>query len=129
MTALMEAVNAKFGRPAVPLKSLYEIDKDGDIFPLTEIKELQHDRLYYVLNINEELPRLRSMEQFFGRLATEQGLNNENLLVIQTVFLEQGISLPQLLATGPSGITDEKLEKYGILQGGLRISILQVLRR
>jgi hypothetical protein len=131
MTALIEAVNTKFGHPAIPLKSLYEIDNHGNIFPLTDIKEIQRDHLYYALNTNEELPKnqfSQEMEDFFLDLK-ENELVDAELSLIRKRFAVHMIKFGMLFGEEELAITDEKLEKFGITQGGLRIAILSAIQR
>ena len=71
------------------------------------------------------------MEQFFGKL--EEALKNsvkkpQQMNQVRAVFYKEDIEYDQLMASDDLALTDEKLEKYGIKQGGLRTAILAVVR-
>jgi hypothetical protein len=68
------------------------------------------------------------MEQFFDKLKMEECKSDEQVKKVRDVFSDQDIEFKQLMATGDLAITDAKLEKYGITQGGLRTAILSVIK-
>jgi hypothetical protein len=68
------------------------------------------------------------MNEFFERLKTERNRPESDIIKLKNVFTEQGILFDDLMETGELAITDAKLEKYGITQGGLRTSILSVIK-
>ncbi len=110
--------------------------KDGEsYFLLTEIDELPA--------IHRSLPAIhrsviRNMEEFYVKLKTDADMTDQQVGIAKDVFSKEGklsilnvkgISFKQLIETGDLAITDEKLEKYGIKQGGLRTAILSVIER
>ncbi|KAJ3399699.1 hypothetical protein HDU80_007677 [Chytriomyces hyalinus] len=68
------------------------------------------------------------METFFAILEEDQGLEPDDIKAIRAVFATQKIRFKQLMAVGDLAITDEKLEKDGIKERGLRTAILSVIR-
>ncbi|KAI8892734.1 hypothetical protein BC833DRAFT_610787 [Globomyces pollinis-pini] len=67
-------------------------------------------------------PTFTTMEQFYAKLRKEVEIPDAVETFVMPVFNAQLIGSRQL-----SSITDAKLEKYGIIQGGLRDAILKVL--
>ena len=67
-----------------------------------------------------------AMEQFFGKL--EEALKNSVKQQMNQVLYKEDFEYDQLMASDDLALTDEKLEKYGIKQGGLRTAILAVIR-
>ncbi|KAJ3262125.1 hypothetical protein HDU77_000483 [Chytriomyces hyalinus] len=68
------------------------------------------------------------METFFATMKEDQELEPDEIEAIRAVFLTPKIKFKHLMAVGDLAISDEKLEKYGIMQGGLRTSILSVIK-
>jgi hypothetical protein len=68
------------------------------------------------------------MKEFFEMLKMDEGKSDEQVEKVRDVFSEQDIEFKQLMETGDLAITDSKLEKYGITQGGLRTAILSVIK-
>jgi hypothetical protein len=68
------------------------------------------------------------MEHFFGKLKTEQDLDDDDVQTIKVCFGNEKIKIKQLMATGELAITDVKLKEYGMTQGGLRTAILSVIK-
>ncbi|KAI8892208.1 hypothetical protein BC833DRAFT_612386 [Globomyces pollinis-pini] len=132
LEALIQAVSEKVQIPQ-PIKLLYTIE-DNDTIIVTDVKDLREGRLYYALTVNEELPKKQTgnfsveMERFFDKLKMEEGKSDEQVKKVRDVFYEQDIEFKQLMATGDLAMTDAKLEKYGITQGGLRTAILSVIK-
>ena len=132
MKNLLWVIGKKFETTA-PIKSLYLLE-DGDIVLVNDVKDLREDFVYNSLTVNEELPKKqtvkfsRNMEEFFERLRTEQELDDDDMEIIKGSFGKQKIKFKNLMATGDLALTDWDLEKYGILQGGLRKAILSVIK-
>lgn len=132
LPALIEAVQKKFPL-ALGVKKLYRLD-EGTPIVVTDVSDLRDGFLYHVLAGSEELPGKRttkftaSMEEFFQRLKTEQDMSDSQVEKAKECFAAQHIKIKQLMATGELALTDEKLKKYGITQGGLRFAILAIIR-
>ena len=67
------------------------------------------------------LPKFETIEAFYKALKNED-LDEDEIQEIRSVFIQQKIKSKHL-----PRLNDEKLEKYGIIQGGLREAILSVL--
>jgi len=120
----------KLARPLQ--KFLYAIE-DGDALVVTDVKNLREGLLYYVLATFEMIPQKKTakfstMEEFFGKLKTEEDMPDDLVEMTKEKFGLQGINFKQLMKTGELAITDAELEKYGINQGGLRKAILSVIK-
>ena len=63
-----------------------------------------------------------NMENFYAALVKHGGLDDEEIAMVPTVFKEQHINFRIL-----SRLTEAELQADGIVQGGLRKSILAVL--
>lgn len=63
-----------------------------------------------------------TMDDFYKALIVNEKLEADEIEEIQTVFKNQRIKVHHF-----PRLTDKKLEKYGIRQGGIRESILVVL--
>jgi hypothetical protein len=63
-----------------------------------------------------------SMDEFYEALKQIEDWEEEDTDAVKKVFKEQRIKLSQL-----SSLTDAKLEKYGLFQGGLREAVLSVI--
>ncbi|KAJ3267646.1 hypothetical protein HDV01_004585 [Terramyces sp. JEL0728] len=124
LSDLIQAVQNKFNVPA-PIKSIFRL-RDGNPVIVTDVKDLRADFLYYVLTVNEELPKKKTtfsnMEEFYGKLKTEQGLNDIHIEIIKQVFNDQIIGFQQL-----NTLTDEELKECGLQQVGFRKAILKVI--
>jgi hypothetical protein len=83
---------------------------------------------YYVETEDDFVQTFSSMEEFFEMLRTERKRPESDIEKVKAVFTEQAILFDDLIATGDLALTDEKLEKYGIAQGGLRTAILAVIK-
>jgi uncharacterized ubiquitin-like protein YukD len=133
ISEVISSVDSLFSQP-VPFKMLYRLAEDGSIHQLKNVKDLREGFLYYALTVNEELPRKQTakfspeMEQFFQKLKTDEDMSDEQVAMAKEIFGLQGITFKQLMKTGHLAITDAKLEKYGITQGGLRTAILSVIK-
>ena len=68
------------------------------------------------------------MEKFFERLENEQGLDNDDLVMIKDCLGKQKIKFKQLMATGELALTNDKLERISISQLGLRTAILAIIQ-
>ena len=75
-----------------------------------------------LLSASREARAFASMEEFHEALKSEEGLDDRQLSIIQAALKKEEIGFKQL-----PRLTDEKLEKYGLKQGGLREAILAVL--
>ena len=123
---LMKAISKKFGNPIIPLKSIYLKQNDVAI-EVTDVTDLMDKETYYVLNVNEQLPKKQevvkfsTMEDFFDKLKSEQLLEDDEVKIIKDVFAYQKIKFMNLKKT-----TDEKLKEDGIKERGLRDAILAV---
>ena len=62
------------------------------------------------------------MEKFYHALAEIEEMDNEEIAIIKSNFIKEKIRVKHL-----PRLTDEKLKKCGIWQGGLRESILMLL--
>lgn len=126
---LIQEVQRKFKLP-IPIKKLYRLDNYFKVV-VTDISDLRQDFLYYISTVNEveekDLIIDRKMQAFYKKLKTEEDMTEEQIEMTKTAFSSQGITFKQLMKTGKLAITDEKLEKYGIVQGGLRTAILSVI--
>ncbi len=70
----------------------------------------------------------KDIEEFIDKLKTLRKRPETDIQKVKEIFTEQGILFDDLMATGELALTDAKLEKYGIAQLGLRISILAVIK-
>ena len=126
------AVSEKFQIPQ-PIKLLYTIE-DNDPIIVIDVKDLREGFLYYALTFNDKLPKKQTakfsgeMEQFSDKLKNYQECDDDDIQTIKDCFGKQKIRFRQLMATDELAITDEKLKEYGIFQGGLRTSILAVVK-
>jgi hypothetical protein len=68
------------------------------------------------------------MEEFLSNIKTDEGLTDEELILIKEVFTKEKIKFKQLMKTGELAITDMELKEYGIKQGGLRKAILTFIK-
>ena len=84
----------------------------------------------YYVETEEDLVQKFSpeMEEFFVKLKTDQDMSDDHVEIVKEKFGEQGITFKHLMATGELSLTDQKLKEYGIAQGGLRTSILSVIK-
>ena len=132
MKNLLWVIGKKFETTA-PIKSLYLLE-DGDIVLVNNVKDLRNGFSYNSLTINEELPKKqpfefsRNMEDFFERLKVDEDMSEAQVKIAREKLGEQRVRFKQLMATGDLALTDSVLEKYGILQGGLRKAILSVIK-
>ena len=69
------------------------------------------------------------MTGFYDKLKSEKELDDEDIETIKGCFGKQKIKFSMLMEVGDLAITDGKLEKYGITQGGLRTAILAVIKK
>ncbi|EGF76381.1 expressed protein [Batrachochytrium dendrobatidis JAM81] len=85
---------------------------------------------HYYIETEDDLapPKFTTMEEFFGRLKTEEDLDDEEIDIIKDCFTKQKLKIKQLMATGDLAMTDEKLKEIGISQLGLRTAILAVIK-
>ncbi|TPX64306.1 hypothetical protein CcCBS67573_g08445 [Chytriomyces confervae] len=114
---------------------LFHLEADGTKVFATEIGQFEGGMKYQldsVLNQDEVPPKFTpmstDMETFFAILEEDQGLEPDDIKAIRAVFATQKIRFKQLMAVGDLAITDEKLEKDGIKERGLRTAILSVIR-
>ncbi|KAI8903034.1 hypothetical protein EDD86DRAFT_251905 [Gorgonomyces haynaldii] len=131
MDELLEELQQKLNL-APPLQKLLYMIEDGEFVLVKDVKDLRAGLLHYVLTVNEQLPKKQTvkfttMEEFFVKLKTDEGMSDEQVETAKQKISEQGITFKQLMASGKHAMTDEKLEKYGIQQGGVRTAILQVI--
>lgn len=130
LPALIEAVQKKF--PSAPeVKKLYHLRERNPVV-VTDFTDLREGFLYYALAGFEELPKKQTtkfttLQEFFDKLKTEEEMSDAQVEKAKDSFTAQGITFKQMMATGHLALTDEKLEKYGISQGGLRTAILSVI--
>ena len=68
------------------------------------------------------------MEGFFTALKEQEELADDEVDLVKATFAAQKIKFRQLMKTGELAITDEKLEKIGIKELGLRTAILSVIK-
>ncbi|KAI8838569.1 hypothetical protein BJ741DRAFT_576896 [Chytriomyces cf. hyalinus JEL632] len=66
------------------------------------------------------------MDKFFATLKDEYELDPCDIENIRAVFAAQRIKFKQLMAVGEFAITDEKLEKFGIKEYGLRTDLCEI---
>ena len=100
------------------MKKVYEKEWSG----------LQDEAEYFVETEDDLLQKFTTMESFYERLRTERKRPHSEIDIVKAVFRDQGILFDELIVTGDLALTDEKLQKYGISQGGLRTAILSVIR-
>jgi hypothetical protein len=97
---------------------------------INEVEAVITNETYFVTTAKESVPvpvspaTFTTMEEFYEMLRKDQGLGGDDVKIIKGVFDKEKIMVKQL-----PRLTDEKLEKYGLLQGGLREAILAVLRK
>ncbi len=117
--------------------------QNGKVVEMKEISDFKDGESYFLLTEIDELPAIhrsviRNMEEFYVKLKTDADMTDQQVGIAKDVFSKEGklsilnvkgISFKQLMETGDLAITDEKLEKYGIKQGGLRTAILSVIER
>ena len=90
---------------------------------------LKPDVVYYVETEEDLVPKFNpGIEDFYERLRSERLRSDEEILLVKSVFEEQGINFQDLMTTGDLALTEEKLEKIGIKRMGLRTAILSVIR-
>ena len=68
------------------------------------------------------------MDEFFDKLKRQRKRPEADIEKVKKVFAEQGILFDDLMGTGELALTDEKLEKIGISQLGLRTAILAIIQ-
>jgi hypothetical protein len=100
------------------LKKVCEMDLSG----------LKAEGQYYVETEDDFVQKVTTMDEFFQRLRMEQDMSKAQVEKAKERFASQGITFKQLMATGDLALTDEKLEKIGISQLGLRTAILAIIR-
>jgi hypothetical protein len=76
----------------------------------------------FIPNANKRKRGFESMDEFYKALESIVGWEMEDTEIVKRVFGVQRIKLPQLIT-----LTDAKLEKYGLIQGGLREAVLSVI--
>jgi hypothetical protein len=118
---------------ALLLKFMLYTMEDNDAIVVTDVKDLREGFLYYALTVNEELPkretvRFTTLEEFFEKLKTDQDLDENDVQIIKDCLEKQKIKFKQLMNTGELAMTDQKLNEYGVAQGGLRTAILAVIK-
>ena len=86
--------------------------KDGEKY----IVETDEVKVIQTTTFSEE------MKKFFDKLKTEQELDDDEIEIIKKVFKDERIKFKQLKT-----LTDEKLEKCGIKQLGLREAIVALI--
>jgi hypothetical protein len=113
------------GTPCPALASLYKNGRlcyfNGATFPgRLSLVEAKVESLCF--KKGENSPRhFKNMQEFYDALR-DNDCDNEDIRIISDVFQKQRIKVKQL-----QRLTDEKLEKYGFKQRGLREAILAVL--
>jgi hypothetical protein len=76
----------------------------------------------FIPNSKKRKREFQSMDDFYKALESIFGWEREDTEIVETVFGLQRIKLSQLTT-----LTDAKLEKYGLIQGGLREAVLSVI--
>jgi hypothetical protein len=116
----------------VQLKKLDESGEVGDEIPIDVplYSVAGSERLILLISVipiisigSDHSRTISDMNQFFEVLKSIDGWEEEDSLIVEKVFKEQRIKFSQL-----STLTDAKLEKYGLIQGGLREAVLSVIR-
>ena len=112
-------------------REIYHYLPHGGHSYVSELSALQEGKEYFV-ETDLDKPGASTvkftMEQFFERLKTDEGLEQDEILLVKGTFIAQKIKAKQLMATGELAITDAELKDYGITQGGLRKAILAVIK-
>jgi hypothetical protein len=96
-----------------------------------DLQLLKADSRYYVQtesSLKDSKPKFSTLEEFFKDLKDEEDMIDELVLKAKAVFAEQGITFKQLMKTGDLAMTDEKLKEIGIIQLGLRMAILSLIK-
>jgi hypothetical protein len=76
----------------------------------------------FISNSNKRKRGFESMDHFYKSLDAIAGWEKEDTEIVKKVFGVQRIKLSQITT-----LTDAKLEKYGLIQGGLREAVLSVI--
>ena len=129
----MEEIVKEFGVDGLSPQCIYLKQSNQYIVvpAKSSIRNLINKETYYVLNVNEQLPKKQEgvkfsaeMEVFFDKLKSEQLLEDDEVQIIKDVFADQKIKFKML-----KKITDEKLKGYGSLKNfdGLRMAILDLI--
>ena len=110
----------------VPPKAIYRVLPDKSYSYVSQLTALQPGMDYYVqteLDKNIGQASFKLMDEFYEALRTI-GCSKGDIQTIKKVFLKERIIVAIL-----DRLTDEKLEKCGMKQTGLRKAILAVLRK
>jgi hypothetical protein len=135
-TLLMQQVKKVFGIAEQTAVNIYKKLEDGTHSQIIDISGIEDKGRYYVQTDAEALKgtfisnlvHITTIEQFFDKLKTDEDMSDEQVATAKEIFGLQGITFKQLMKTGELAMTDAKLEKYGIAQGGLRTAILAVIK-
>ena len=120
---------------AIPIhtREIYHYLPHGRHSYVSELSALQEGKEYFVetdldkpgVHLTKFSPE---MEQFFERLKIDEDMSDVQVERAKESFLTQGITYKQLMKTGDLAMTDDKLERIGITQLGLRTAILAVIK-
>jgi hypothetical protein len=124
LQTIQECQELKIEKPIKKIYSLVEGKKSYE----TDWFGFKAEGLYYIETEDDLAQKFTTMEEFFDKLKTQRKRPEAEIEKVKRVFAEQGIQFDDLTATGELALTDEKLEKYGIAQGGLRTAILAVIK-
>jgi hypothetical protein len=100
---------------------VYDVD-GGKKRYIDDVQLLKEGATYFVSYIAKQERVFKSMDAFYDALK-DYGKNDVQIEKIKRVLLvEQDIDVTEL-----STLTDAELEKYGLIQGGLRKAVLSVI--
>ena len=112
--------------------NIYRKRKDGKLCEILDISGIEVKEEYYVKTGEsvQILPFSPEMEEFFEKLKTDRNRPESDIITLKRIFTEQGILFDDLMETdGDLAITEGKLERIGIVQLGLRTSILAIIKK
>jgi hypothetical protein len=98
---------------------VYDVD-GGKKRYIDDVQLLKEGATYFVSYIAKQ--GFESMDDFYKAFESIVGWEKEDTEMVKKVFGVQRIKLSQL-----TSLTDAKLEKYGLIQGGLREAVLSVI--
>ncbi|KAJ2998572.1 hypothetical protein HDV02_004387 [Globomyces sp. JEL0801] len=125
-TLLLQEVKKVFQIAENSVVNIYEKLDDGTQCQIIDISGIEEKGRYYLQT--DSVKKISTMEEFFEKLKTERKRPKSDIIKVREFFTEQGILFEELMVSGELALTDEKLEKIGISQLGLRTTILAIIK-
>ncbi|KAJ3287806.1 hypothetical protein HDU79_005406 [Rhizoclosmatium sp. JEL0117] len=96
------------------VRSLFYLYSDGTKVWVTEIRDFEKGKTYYLRTVADEDDSVRKftdIEGFYRALKEDEEMNESQVDQARQVFAEQDLGFKQLMLTGDLAITDAELSK------------------